>query len=611
MPARDCTDASFTNPEWTITNLTLDNEKTEFHIASRATGSTAVCSGAGGAATCRTTKDDLHSQSEFAVRFDSTAVNITHNWICGDTKGLYSTKFTATGSFPRSTSTTRTNSSTTVRGRLVQPVDLRPAAVPVPPGANNAGCLAKSRDPNYKVWTVHRFYFEITQNNWAYTSELEGSGSVPWNRTLQLELENHIINYTQTCDIRDPDLHDPPRGKWFPCFMPPGAHDITQKSILTYVQIDKQPRNFTLRINQTWFCNDDASAGPVQITSLTSFHSITQFYKAPESFSPSICGRSSHTAYDVVCGFQGFIVPVLCDVTFSAEWCVFGDLVLIRPPVELSPSLVPGNGNPLVVPLPPRSLDPFPDPDPDPDPDLDPVTPTAGGKENLKSSSSCTVASLGRGPIVWTLSQASQTKYFALSRWFTRWNWLTDQFATRISFSLASTVLPPGITIPNIGVSTVFGDVPSRITPWVHGWDPTKWYTDSEALHDGGGATGMGFIGGKSWDDLGILGWKLRVDLSTGYLEVDHAWSCTDKDPSKPVVFTGSWRGVVPLKCRFRFGGVEMISDNQPSSGVVESEDDRKENGIFCSLVGGEIKVVPEVTYQVVEGPLKEGYRLY
>ena len=36
------------------------------------------------------------------------------------------------------------------------------------------------------------------------------------------------------------------------------------------------------------------------------------------------------------------------------------------------------------------------------------------------------------------------------------------------------------------------------------------------------------------WDFYNALEWAVRLDLSTGYMELNHSWYCDDLDPGRP-----------------------------------------------------------------------------
>jgi hypothetical protein len=98
---------SFTYPEYVLDNFRyiVGREKAlNISLTSRATGMTATCSGdvAGAQDLVRLActaspnpdagSDDLPDRSTIAVEFDpgNKVLQISHSWICGDTKGLSS-----------------------------------------------------------------------------------------------------------------------------------------------------------------------------------------------------------------------------------------------------------------------------------------------------------------------------------------------------------------------------------------------------------------------------------------------------------------------------------------------------------------------------------------
>lgn len=136
---------------------------------------------------------------------------------------------------------------------------------------------------------------------------------------------------------------------------------------------------------------------------------------------------------------------------------------------------------------------------------------------------SCTIASLGRGPVVWRLETLD---YLALTGWFARRD--EDVVDTSIRFNLSSSVFSDrpggGGMLYNIGSARGRVWEASMLTPWLRDFDPTHTFHsgDRYAMVDLG------------WDFYNALDWRLRVDLATGYMEFSHAWYCDDKDPSNP-----------------------------------------------------------------------------
>ena len=65
--------------------------------------------------------------------------------------------------------------------------------------------------------------------------------------------------------------------------------------------------------------------------------------------------------------------------------------------------------------------------------------------------------------------------------------------------------------------------------------------------------------------------------MATGYLELNQSWECSDKHPWRTTVFTGSWKGFVPLNCT-----VPEATEKYPR--------------VLCDMFEREMKVVPKVT---------------
>jgi len=49
------------------------------------------------------------------------------------------------------------------------------------------------------------------------------------------------------------------------------------------------------------------------------------------------------------------------------------------------------------------------------------------------------------------------------------------------------------------------------------------------------------------WRFCNAMAWSLRLDILTGYMELNHPWYCDDKNPERSIVFNGVWNGYLPL----------------------------------------------------------------
>jgi hypothetical protein len=123
---------------------------------------------------------------------------------------------------------------------------------------------------------------------------------------------------------------------------------------------------------------------------------------------------------------------------------------------------------------------------------------------------SCTVASLGRGPVVWNLTSVDY-----LNDIFLRTDWpaidRVSIYASETTFrlSLDNSALP-GQLIGGIGAGT------TSLTPYLPDFEPTRTFET------------MGL------PSKNVLDCKVRFDPTTGYLEVNSSWYCNDKKPSSP-----------------------------------------------------------------------------
>lgn len=420
----------------------------------------------------------------------------------------------------------------TIRGSLTKPVTLTPAPIPAPPNASTPNCLANSQDLTKPLWTLTRFLYQTTNQTLTnYPIQWEGQ-PFPYGRTLRFSLRNEANGFTQSCDFDDPVL-DGTIDRWWPCMDATPPHTFPQRAIETYFQFNRETGG--LLINQTWYCNDTQEGTPYvknpfslplsydgtradrghkikNDSFMISAHGVLpEPDSVPREVGPDyatglVCGVSNSTALNVVCGFVPFIdQPIYCDVTLTARWCSLGgDRDGLGPALRFRATQTTAQQ---------LAADALTAPDPVP------------------GAWSCTAASLGaspRGPVTWALQSPD---YFALTAWFGKWYFRTDQMYSKLKFDIDSSAFrdrPGGGVVHNVGTSTIPIDYEdaTALTPWLRGSDPTQVYTPADRMPWDSSVIG--------WDFYNVLGWDVRFDLSTGYLELNHSWYCDDKDPSRP-----------------------------------------------------------------------------
>jgi len=530
-PSRDCTEVSLTHPDWVLSEFTytpgIDPEKYEtaivtFSLEGRASGTRVTCGYGGKDGTaaegellilaCSPHQNaSLESHSRLAVKFHSHDrwLSIQEDWTCGDTKGLHSTNFTAIANL---TIPGLVPGPMTIKGSLTKPVLRAPALIPAPPGSDSPICrygpfpypiipFGGPAEPPKDMWTLTRFFYESKKGG-LKPGTFNGTLDPSWVReisrpSLEFELRNEAIGFTQSCKFTDDFLHRT-TDHWFHCADPKPLHAFPRYSIETYFQFNRDLG--TIKVNQTWYCDGKEPQNlPVKITGHGSTRDGRYWYGTPIA-----CGSGINVVKNVTC----WIPEPPCDYVVVSEWCSLYASRDGRPegyPLRGGPY---GGGIPmtdnLTEALPSNALT-APDPVPD--------------------KWSCTVASLGQGPVTWTL----MTPY---SRWFAHTFWYGDaedsahdQLNTRLEFELASSVFqgmdadPYKGWVHYIGSGRDWPGAMTTLTPWLRGWDPTN-------TMRGGGTWGQTFYNG--------IDWAVRLDLTTGYMELNHSWYCDDKDPLNP-----------------------------------------------------------------------------
>ena len=162
-------------------------------------------------------------------------------------------------------------------------------------------------------------------------------------------------------------------------------------------------------------------------------------------------------------------------------------------------------------------------------------------------------------------------------------------------FNLNSTVFsgfPPTAVskdgvISNVGTSSEANG--PFLTPGMRAFDPTRVYTN----------TPLSDYWDPGWKFYNGLGWEVRLDISTGYMELKHSWYCDDKNIDTPIIFNGTWNGYLQLECKWEFPG--------PWTGEIQRQ------GVVCRFAGGRKETVatPTVTSYVSDKRIPDLIRLY
>ncbi|KAK4442945.1 hypothetical protein QBC34DRAFT_312098 [Podospora aff. communis PSN243] len=474
--------------------------------------------------------------------------------------------FTAIGSFGKPKSCSNSSACVVdpikVAGRLTRPVDLVPTPVPIPAGANASQCLEKSQQREIdNAWSITKLNYQITRGYLTGYGLLSQTDTWTWYRTLELTIENRVVGVTQSCTLSDAAI-DNPTGQWFLCLTPPHPHTLdVHRTVKTHIQLNTSPLNSaTLRINQTWYCDHPSS--PVEITA----HGlVTSNTVLPAMY----CGTRNDTGYNMQCGLPNAFTGLasICDYHATTTWCQ-PRWIQSYPPTPQDPGR-------YTYPIPVRATD---------------ITTTRLPPDALTSplgGTSCTVLSLGR-PVTWTLSHPSSpyltfTPFFPPNPNIPNQSPPTthhDRLPTNISLVLTSSIFPSSPL--SLGVTDEYLAPSAFFTPYLPGWEPNRTFTyrdaDPQAVQ-------------KTWPAFNMLGWKFRMDVSRGYLEVEKGWYCDDGDLGRPVVFRGVWRGLI------KGWGCEW---------VVRREDEVE--GIGCGVGGGRVEVRPEVSWSVREGVVEGGF---
>ena len=207
------------------------------------------------------------------------------------------------------------------------------------------------------------------------------------------------------------------------------------------------------------------------------------------------CGLTNDTAYDVLFEPNGEVHQLL-NVSLAARWCSLGVTDGGR---GVTPATIRASAGDVQR----LGKDTVTDP------------------KAEEGQWSCTVSSLGHGPVFWKLQAPD---FLSDTTWFNHYaSDVSDDPVTAIQLTLNSSVFwnrPGGGGPLGVGVSDSQGDGASA-TPWLKAWDPTHVYRS--AAWDKAG-----------WSVYNFVDWAMRLDLTQKYLELNHSWYCDDMNVSTP-----------------------------------------------------------------------------
>ncbi|KAK5659415.1 hypothetical protein OQA88_616 [Cercophora sp. LCS_1] len=506
-PAEDCTSASFTHPDWTLTDAaytsyfkgaTPGESSLNFTLASSATGAQISCGWEGtmkdrtfygdkglmvlacsGVETPARSNDSVVPTYEWEKRI----LTIYHDWRCGDAQGSYSTNFSAYQSLTVPWYCVENNGKLcrsnplTIRGQLTAPARIYQPELPPPPALPSnmsvAGCTARSGGPG---WQIAKFWFNQTR-----LTELRGADrdrltrNSLQRRVMEVELRNVANNYVTSCTITSDKVNDGVGG-WSRCELEAAGAGGGYR-IETFIQFNHSyTGRSTFSWNQTWYCSDTDPSVPL-------------VFSATAAAVP-FCGWTNTTIEDactVVPPANPFPPSAQCTHTYSTRWCAVGIYEpgsgAIRNPYRIHTGTLTSTSQ---IPL--ANL----------------TAPTTDINTN-----SCTIASLARGPVTWRLKQQPSTPLLT-----TAWPSSKDPRSAETKFRalLESSALPGKVTTLR---AISFGDSDDEMTPWLPFWQPAYVYP-RHGLPEG------------------VTNFTMRFDATTGYAEMGMGWVCGDRSPGRP-----------------------------------------------------------------------------
>lgn len=260
-----CTTNSFNIPSWWLSDFQSGNDGSTFKLVNRANNATTdvSCKPFNGnpTSTAACTLPDSASWSPepnpvtlsmvtpVGKEPGQIVVNIQQQWQCNDRSRLY---FVAEGNSTLDVTCTNTNCTTTnpqilIRGSLTTPVYVTPDYAAGPPGHSKAGCLAAAENA---TWSVSR----------VDVRELTGDGLNPDDyRTVEALVVNDFTGYMASCFLGNAET-----GALNCAGVEFQGNTGERYRISTSGTWNKADNS--IRVAQTWFCDDMDPARPVSVS---------------------------------------------------------------------------------------------------------------------------------------------------------------------------------------------------------------------------------------------------------------------------------------------------------------------------------------------------------
>ncbi|KAI5860000.1 hypothetical protein GGS23DRAFT_599928 [Durotheca rogersii] len=215
---------------------------------------------------CDVVEGDSHHTSEFTFDISTRSVDVYQTWTCNDNKAFGDFAGTGTGVLPlECDGETCRGGGVRLLMALLKPVAFTPYIPPPPDGHDTPGCASAA-----PAWDISHFEWRMGGRGWQ-------NPVIPVNITfisaaahIKINMTNRANGQDYSCDVSPLDSRlanitefpydNPSPGPiWVECeARSPDRNYMTR----TNFQIDTVAR--TLSIDQTWYCDDEDVASPVQ-----------------------------------------------------------------------------------------------------------------------------------------------------------------------------------------------------------------------------------------------------------------------------------------------------------------------------------------------------------
>ena len=263
-----CTSVSFSYPGWELTGLLITKDRIDFRLVNNAKPDINItCSGGSADPPSSSYRECSDRHTRFHYEAESAVLSINQEWTCEETGLAFLGVGNTTTDCSSLTDTCRLSGGKSILGSLLAPVQISPSPVPVPVGADKAGCTSSSRtSPGWEVINLVYSRRDLAEITCWFSPVCTPNRQPGWVSTIEFDLVNTVTGDRRYCSATGARLSDvqqdygPYRGEWESCeggntFVSYGSLPVTKAhQARTFFRFNHTSN--ALELNQTWYCND-------------------------------------------------------------------------------------------------------------------------------------------------------------------------------------------------------------------------------------------------------------------------------------------------------------------------------------------------------------------